>query len=375
MSSDITLIQPTANPFTIADGDIRACWELGFHDGVKGLNPSVGEAALPALIATRVASLAQREADLAVSEIHEKRLSDDLIAAKGGLIPELHEHPVGFWPWCTAAIYVLIGVIAFCAEFPLAALTVGESLGSTQAGSVTVGLMQWFRESTVLSLAAILCLVTFSIKILLDSIHLGRRRNWLEIGIGLITICICATAIFGIAHLRDAIGQQQIAMQRQMALQRLFSNGASNVAVASGELNDAKGATEQAQTYKAHWTGFTYRWVTYALPCFAALCLVVGFRQFREYRIHNKAVSQINRVSPELADEMQSQTRLQSALSLERETIVSPEETSDPSSESLKQIQAAYQHGMATGSAERKQQMLQLPLYERLLNQLNGEGL
>jgi hypothetical protein len=353
-----TLLAPC--PFANSSKQIQLCWALGYHDAVNGIDPKTGQDALVSFAINAQDNLADREGELAASTTRLEQLTTSKSEANDQLLPTFAQHSVGFWPYFMVAVYLILAAIAVLAEFPLSGLTVGGSLQIA-----TPEQMRAFQTLTVWALALMLCLVGFSIKLIVDVFDHRKGHRWLEIAFAVLVLGLSVTCIVCVAELRRSMGREQIS-ERQSAAADKSTNRSDIETRHQLDLEFSK-----AQKDVSDWAASTFMWVTIALPCFSAVCLVVALHQIRNYRKHNRAVKTLDGISLPLDTEAESQARLKWTIQADSDHLKQLEVDDPLAANFEKWAVAVYCHGFETGQAARLRQLDKEPLYARLLTRLN----
>ena len=150
---------------------IGRCWQLGYHDGIQDLRDELGRDALDGFASDAHAAarhtlsnrLGDLTAQLAAAEFRTAQHTTLGDAARRLMLPFIGDHRVALSQWLTSVSYLLLAVAAVMAEMPLASLTVGEAFGN-----LTQDQMALVREYATWSLVAMVCVMGFGLKPLLD---------------------------------------------------------------------------------------------------------------------------------------------------------------------------------------------------------------
>jgi hypothetical protein len=345
------------NPFETTAPEVRASWELGYHDGIRNVAPQTGQAALAAFaVGDHERTLKELRAKLALDEGQQERskrklkqLEEENEREHKYILPRFGRQSIGFASWLTVAFYLMLAVLAVSAEFPLSRMTVGEAIGT--AG---IAQMNAIRDYSIWTIAIVLCLIGFSLKPLFDVLDRGKGHFFWEAILVGASLIPCVATIYGVAQLREAISNPRI-----------------TIAVSDGQqaqTGDQGGANELAEANRAadeirKWTAFTFKWITLAMPLFSAMCLIVSLHQIHNFRRHNHAVEMLSKNNDEAEKLNHVLGELQYAIPHELEQLEIESRRDPYHSDFQGRSLAAYNHGRATGENQR---LSSLPLYERL---------
>ena len=326
-------------PFDNVSDALRQCWQLGHNDGRLGLDPKVGETALNAFVVAGhqkqfdQAALVQatKRGQLAISQRRRAQLETKLTELSESALPRYGYSRIRWGAWVLPASYLFVALVAIVAEFAVSAQTVAESIG---AAVMTDADIETIWKSSMWSLMLMLGLLGISIKIFVDSLHHSGSLRWVERAVAATALVLSVFCIYALAELRDAIG--------------LADTAAIKI-----------------------WSGTTFKWVTWALPAFAAACLVVSFHQFRSFSLHNAVVSRINEITTALDELQRHEAAAEQELRTADEHLARLEDRQAALHDFAENASGTYRHGYASGLAERQSADAQLSLYERLRAQLH----
>jgi len=354
-------LSETRNPFENTTPEVQASWELGYHDGLKSVPARCGRDALIAFAVgdrnSRLMrlgeTLAEHKAQLGSAERRLEQLERENRREEGSILPAFGRQSIGLTEWLVVAFYLLLAVAAVAAEFPLSRVTVDEAIGTPNTASLAN--MALLRDYSIWALAIVLCLIGFSLKPLFDVLHRGRGHSRWEVILVVVSLIPCAAAIYGVAQLRESISNPALSMA-------VSSPGQHNQSGHEESVQAIERATQAAEDIRS-WTAFTFKWVTIALPLFSAMCLIVSARQVHNYRRHNFAVRSLSENERGITGLDQAISQLRYSVENEQGQLeLARKEDPYQSSFSDRSV-AAYEHGRATGEADRDRD---LPLYDQL---------
>jgi TRAP-type C4-dicarboxylate transport system permease small subunit len=358
------------HPFERASAEIRACWDLGYHDGKEEIPAAAGEQALIAFILSdrerniqdATVDLSNDEGELVATVEQIRLLHEDKNHAEQQLLPVFGRHSIGRLAKVFASLYLVIGVVAIVAEFPLSGFTVMESMGTTLTPDQMAGLS--LQKYSFTALVAILCLMGFSMKLFYDVLDQKRGRRVWELVLVFATLVVCGISIVGVATLRDAISNQTIAFSH---LDR--TKGTTD----PGELANLQAKAEAAQDEMATRTAFAFKWITIALPMFAAVAIIIGLHQLRNYRKHDRALILHSQATTELTSALQKQARLTHMVEVRKTRLETLQHENPNTKEFLERATAAYRHGVSAGAGFLASQLAQQSLFDRLVVRVRRE--
>jgi len=352
-----------ANPLEDTTPEVRASWELGYHDGIREMSPETGRVALVAFAVgdhERTLKelrdiLARDEGQLEQTTRKIEQLEKENEREQKHILPAFGRHSIGIAAWLTIAFYLVLAALAVSAEFPLSRMTVNEAIGTTTTASLSQ--MNAIRDYAIWAIAVVLCLIGFSLKPLFDVLDRGRGHLRWEIVLVGASLIPCIAAVYGVAQLREAISSPSISITAPGGQQ---AQGADQTE--TDGLDEANRAAEEVRK----WTAFTFKWVTVGLPLFSAMCLIVSLHQIHNFRGHNRAARTLNQNDDEIAGLHQVAGQLKYAIEHERKRLDIVGEEDPYSSNFQGRSLAAYNHGRATGEAEVAGRLRGLPIYEQL---------
>ena len=351
------------NPLEKTTPEVRASWELGYHDGIRGITPETGRAALVAFavgdhdrtLTDLRDKLARDEGQLEQATRKLEQLEKDNEREEKLILPAFGRHSIGIAAWLTIAFYLVLAALAVSAEFPLSRMTVNEAIGTATTASLSQ--MNAIRDYAIWAIAVVLCLIGFSLKPLFDVLDRGKGHFRWEVVLVGASLIPCIASIYGVAQLREAISSPSISIAAPGG--RQAQNGDR------GGANGLDESTRAADEIRK-WTAFTFKWVTLGLPLFSAMCLIISLHQIHNFRRHNRAARTLGQNDEEIARLHQSAGQLQYAIEHERERLKSVSEEDPYSSNFQGRSLAAYNHGRATGEAEVNRRLSDLPIYDQL---------
>lgn len=339
------------NPFLEASAPIKKSWLLGFHDGFENLHARADERAFATfakdydkgMLDEAIVSLGQHKADLEAARFRIEKYKLEADAGRPSLIPAFGIHAIGWSARFMAFVYVLLAVASVIAEFPLSALTVAESIGN-----LTVQQMAFVKQYSIWALTAMLCLMGFALKLLVDVLDHGKGHRWWEKGVAIVDVALAGVSIYGVAMLRDAIAEQARAVV------------------------ESKPLAEQLQTTAGvvWWSAFTFKWVTLTLPIFAAVCVVVALHQMRNYRKHNKAVRQIVGAEREWMAATQAAITLEQLIEADDARLVEARDGRSFTDDFVRRAAGAYENGVETGRRKRISRLSEKGVYEQVVEDM-----
>lgn len=337
------------HPFASAPAVYRKPWALGIRVGEEAVSRAAGAAAVKALVAAELEAtkqqlldqLAQRTAVYDVLHAATQKREEAIAACRERLLPESGEKRIGKLHWAVSWFYLLLSVGAALGELPLALGTIIE-----QIPDITSEKLNAIRAASAWGLAGIICLIGFSIKLLVDVQDEQMRFRWWHKTAVFIALAFSAISIGGVAALREA--QDQL-----------------NAALSQSDPAVRRDATREV----AERSAFTFRWMTLTLPCFAAAALLVSLHQKRAYGRHNAAVSELARLTTLQEEQVREQLTIQHQKENWKKEI---EMLEGANSEVWSNAQRAYELGVEEGARVRGRRVLGGDLGIALDDAVNG---
>jgi len=299
--------------------------------------------------------LAAAEGQLEKSRVDLDRLKEENTREQRHILSAFGRRSVGVAAWLTAGFYVLLSILAVGAEFPISRMTVNEAIGTGTTASL--GQMGVIQDYSVWAVAIVLCLIGFSLKPLFDVLDRGKGHFLWEIALVGAALIPCATAIYGVAQLREAISNP--------ILTKATTGDPQNQDDGKGAA-DTMAKKQQAADEERKWTAYTFKWITIALPLFSAMCLIISLHQVHNFRGHNHGARTLNQNDSEIGRLDQLMGQLKYAIEHERKQMEAVSDQDPFHSDFQDRSVAAYNHGRATGQAVIKQRLNELPLYQKL---------
>lgn len=355
---------------TSAQGETRfvsTIWRLGRQDSGIGQNQAEAEAVLTSKVdldwidrrSRAQAAIHDKDARLVSVNANKARLEKSVEALKlerWHLTGQPHLPPNrGLSPM--AILYVVVGLLAFGAEFPLSVNLIdqGLRLTTTQLSSV--------NDQAMWALALVLCIFGLAVKIWFDSAadalanrphpqgqnnetdgknRVIRHRPWgklLFLCVNCFLLFCCARATLSIAQLRTDLANES------RIVTRIKAERADDGQLTPTQNDELKRAIDHRQESG----GKTMVWLTITLPLFGAVSWITGATKFKQSKEDRAAYRSLMNAEKELADCSAEAGILEHEIKAAQERLKEEEEDGTTKAALLKTRIDVYRHGYSRG--------------------------
>ncbi len=263
--------------------------------------------------------------------------------------------PEGRRPWM-AFSYLLVGVLAFFAELPLALNLIDQGLRLDVANLVSVSRYATWGLAFAMCIFGLVAKMTYDCVTRILRTHPGsepdariasvlrssRYASAVLLGVSLFAGYVCARSVISIAHLRGLVEIETRLYKSAMPAQPPTTDGER------AEALDVAGRARRISAERSDAGNDTFFWLTLSLPLFGSVALITASGDIRRLRQDRRAFAALCRAERVLEQRREEVARLKSEVAAAKERI-KEEEQAGTSDAYLRTNLAVFRHGYSRG--------------------------